>query len=133
MLKINSKFIIFIKSLTYTLLFFSILTKLIYIKYIETKFLLLGISEFSNLFGLIELTATLIYIYSRTHGLGFSLLCAYFGGAIAIDLQCLKYLYQPFLMLSLIFINTFIKRPSFFCNHFSIDRRPCCVIIKFRN
>ncbi|WP_242928801.1 hypothetical protein [Pontibacter vulgaris] len=65
-------------------LYFSTLTKPLFILHIAHKFEMLGIGEFGRLFGAIELPNLVLYLYPKIIGLGFVLLCSYFGGAIAM-------------------------------------------------
>jgi hypothetical protein len=127
---ISRRIVALIKNLTYGLLVFTAFTKLVPVDYITIKFGALGIGGFSRILGLIQLTAVLIYFSPKMHGLGFALLCAYFGGAVATDLQHPEYLPQPLFMLSLIFINTFMTDPSYFGKCFSADHRVCCTVVK---
>jgi hypothetical protein len=100
--------------LTYSLLLFSVLTKLFCIPYISEKFHTLGISEYCRIFGSIELLAIIAFIYPRTIGIGLMMLCIYFGGAIATDIHSPSYLYQPLVVLAFIFATAIIRKPSLF-------------------
>jgi hypothetical protein len=111
-----------VSSLTYTLLFFSVITKLFCIPYISEKFHILGIADYCQLFGVIELISIVLFAYARTMGIGIIMLCSYFGGAIATDVQSPNYLYQPFVVLGLVLISTFLKKPSFFHDGFRIEK-----------
>jgi len=91
--------------LTYFVLFFSVITKLLCIPYISTKFHSLGIGEYCQIFGLIELVGIAAFMYQRTIGIGLILLCSYFGGAIATDIHSIYYLYQPVIVLSLVLLT----------------------------
>lgn len=116
-------------AVTYFLLAFSTLTKLLFIPYIAHKFDVLGIAEYGRLFGLVELVAFVLYLHPRTIGLGFVLLCSYLGGAIATDLHAPQYLYQPITVLVLVFISTYLRRPNIFCDKLSAIQKTCCTIV----
>jgi hypothetical protein len=100
--------------LTYSLLLFSVATKLFCIPYISEKFHILGISAYCRVFGAIELVAVVAFMYKRTIGIGLMMLCSYFGGAIATDIQSPNYLYQPIVILTLVFIAAALRKPSLF-------------------
>lgn len=100
--------------LTYSLLFFSVVTKLFCIPYISEKFHILGISEYCRIFGAIELAAVIAFIHPRTIGIGLMMLCSYFGGAIATDIQSPNYLYQPLMVLVFVIATAILRKPSLF-------------------
>jgi len=119
--RVNNKVVRTVKILTYFLLLFSVMTKLFCIPYISHKFGILGIAEFCQLFGLIELTAICFFVYDKTLGFGLVLLCSYFGGAIATDLHSPEYLYQPLVVITFVLITSFIRNPAIF--HHSLEIR----------
>jgi hypothetical protein len=100
--------------LTYSLLLFSVVTKLFCIPYISEKFHALGISGYCRVFGVVELLAVCAFIYPRTIGIGLMMLCSYFGGAIATDIHSPHYLYQPIVVLLFVLTTALLKKPSLF-------------------
>ena len=111
---LNKRIVRVIFILTYSLLLLSVVTKLFCIPYISEKFHILGISEYCRIFGMIELIAVIAFIYPRTIGIGLMMLCSYFGGAIATDIQSPNYLYQPLIVLSFVFATAILRKPSLF-------------------
>lgn len=45
-----------------------------------------GLGNYITLFGVIELVSVALFIYPKTHKVGFLLLCSYLGGALSIEL-----------------------------------------------
>jgi len=113
--------IIFI--LTYSLLLLSVVTKLFCIPCISEKFQILGISEYCRIFGMVELIAVIAFIYPRTIGIGLMMLRSYFGGAIATDIHTPNYLYQPLVVLGLVFATAILRKPSLFHERLTILQR----------
>lgn len=132
MLQIPKNWVKAIVAITYFLLAFSTLTKLLYIPYIAAKFEILGIQEYGRLFGVVELVAFGLYLHPRTIGLGFVLLCSYFGGAIATDLHAPQYLYQPVVVLTLVFITTYLRRPSLYSDKLAAINKTCCTVVAWQ-
>jgi hypothetical protein len=112
--KINKRMVWVICALTYFVLIFSVIIKLLCVPYISAKFQTLGIAEYFHVFGLIELLGIVVFINQRTIGIGLILLCSYFGGAIATDIHFINYLYQPVIVLALVLITALIRKPSIF-------------------
>jgi hypothetical protein len=113
-LKMNTALVMILKYTTYFLLIFSVVTKLLCVPYIHQKFEILKIVEYCQVFGSIEFFAICFFLYSKTMGFGLALLCSYFGGAIAIDFRSPEYLYQPIVLIILIFITALFRKPSIF-------------------
>ena len=133
LLSIKKVIVRVIKTLTYSLLVGSVLTKSFCIPYISHKFHLLGIGDFCHFFGIIEFIAIVLFFYEKTLGLGVAFLCCYFGGAIATDFHSPEYLYQPLLVLSMVFITTTLRRPGLFYRPLSICEESGRIIIFFQN
>ena len=131
-MKISRNWVIAILIVTYSLLAFSTLSKLFLIPYIAVKFEVLGIAPYGRLFGLVELVAFLLFLHPRTIGLGFVLLCSYFGGAIATDLHSPEYLYQPIVVLMFVFLTTYLRRPSIFSDKLAAEQKNCCTVIAWQ-
>lgn len=132
MLQIHKNWVKAIIAVTYFLLAFSTLTKLLFIPYIADKFEILGIQEYGRLFGVVELVAFALYLHPRTIGLGFVLLCSYFGGAIATDLHAPQYLYQPVTVLTLVFVTTYLRRPSLYSDKLEAIDKSCCTVVAWQ-
>ncbi len=120
---VDKKVVRVISILTYSVLLFSVATKLFCIPYISEKFHILGISEYCRVLGIVELIAISIFIYRRTIGFGLMLLCGYFGGAIAMDIQSPNYLYQPLVVMTFVLITAAIRKPSLFHEDLTILQR----------
>ena len=120
--RIDKRIVRVIFILTYSLLLFSVATKLFCIPYISQKFHILGISEYCRIFGSIELLAVITFMYPRTIGIGLMMLCSYFGGAIATDIHSPAYLYQPLIVLTFVFATALLKKPSLFADNIRIER-----------
>lgn len=131
-MKINRTWVTTITAVTYLLLALSTLTKLLFIPYIAIKFEVLGIAGYGRLFGLVELVAFVLYLHPRTVGLGLVLLCSYFGGAIATDLHAPQYLYQPVTVLSLVFITTYLRKPSIYSDKLAAIHKTCCTVVAWQ-
>jgi hypothetical protein len=119
-LNLNKRIVRVVYILTYSLLLLSVATKLFCIPYISDKFHVLGISEYCHVFGTIELVAVVAFIYPRTIGIGLMMLCSYFGGAIATDMQAQNYLYQPIVVLVFVFVTAVFRKPSLFNDNIKI-------------
>ena len=129
MLIVKTPLVTAILAVTYFLLAFSSLTKILFIPYIAAKFEVLGIAEFGRLFGYMELVAFMLYLYPRTMGLGFVLLCSYLGGAIATDLHAPEYLYQPIIVLAFVFLATCLRNPALFSDRLTALKKSCCTLV----
>ena len=129
MLIVKRPLVTAVTAVTYFLLAFSSLTKILFIPYIATKFEVLGIAEFGRLFGCLELVAFILYLHPRTMGLGFVLLCSYLGGAIATDIHAPQYLYQPMVVLTFVFAATYLRNPALFSDRLIAVKKACCTIV----
>ncbi|MCO5947974.1 hypothetical protein [Mucilaginibacter flavidus] len=65
------------------------------------------------LLGLLELTCVVLYLIPATWRIGFFLLCAYLGGAGAIEISQ-HLMPTAFILLSLVWIGAFLKDSSLF-------------------
>lgn len=113
-LRMNTVLVMILKYIAYSLLIFSAVTKLLCVPYIHHKFEILEITEYCQVFGSIELLAICFFLYSKTMSFGLALLCNYFGGAIVTDFRSPEYLYQPIILIILIFITVLFRKPSIF-------------------
>ncbi len=117
---INKRVVRAVTVLTYTLLLLSVMTKLLCIGYISDKFQTLGIHHLCRLLGTLELIAVILFYFNKTFNIGLILLVAYFGGAIATDLQAPQYLYQPAVLLGLVIFTGLFHRPIIFMNELKL-------------
>jgi sorbitol-specific phosphotransferase system component IIC len=79
-----------------------------------------GLGNYITLFGVIELASVVLFIYSKTHKIGFFLLCSYLGGALSIELAS----GQPpmaAIFLILIWIAVYLKDKTVFTTRLKID------------
>lgn len=74
----------------------------------------LGFQEERLLLASLEILALLLYVFPKTFNLGFFLLTAYYGGAIAVNLNSFLDAIPAVVFLSLIWILTYIRRPNLF-------------------
>jgi hypothetical protein len=74
----------------------------------------LGFQEELLLLAGIEILALLLYVFPKTFNLGFFLLTAYYGGAIAVNLNSPLDTIPAIVFLALIWILSFIRRPKLF-------------------
>jgi len=133
LLSIDKRVVRIINVLTYSLLLFSVVTKLFCIPYISHKFHLLGISDYCHLFALIEFVGIAFFSYKSTLGLGLILLCSYFGGAIATDIHAPEYIYQPVIVVFFILLTSFVRKPSIFHERLTMDKENNRTVIRLRN
>jgi hypothetical protein len=76
-----------------------------------------GIHRYVYALGVAELVFCALWLYHKTSRIGFFLLCGYFGGAIATDLHHLDVILAPILILSLIWITSYLRDSSLFLAH----------------
>ena len=62
----------------------------------------------------IEILALILYVFPKTFKLGFFFLTAYYGGAIAVNLNSPIDTISAIVFLTLIWILSFIRRPKLF-------------------
>lgn len=74
----------------------------------------LGFQEELLLLAGIEILALLLYVLPKTFNLGFFLLTAYYGGAIAVNLNSPLDTIPAIVFLAFIWILSFIRRPKLF-------------------
>ena len=73
----------------------------------------MGMIQYLQLFGAIEVISLILFFYPKTHKIGFLLLCSYLGGAMSIELSH----GQPpisALLLALYWVSVFIKDKNMF-------------------
>ncbi|HEV8282787.1 MAG TPA: DoxX family protein [Chitinophagaceae bacterium] len=74
----------------------------------------IGLVEYIKILGVAELLFVIAFLISRTMKLGFLLLTAYFGGAMAVELSHGNIFIFPAIILTLIWIAAFLRDPSIF-------------------
>jgi len=74
----------------------------------------LGLEEELYLLAAIEIVALALYIFPKTINIGFFLLTAYYGGAIAVNLNDPVNTVPAIVFLTLIWMATFIRKPELF-------------------
>lgn len=74
----------------------------------------LGFKEELLLLAAIEILALLLYVFPKTFNLGFFLLTAYYGGAIAVNLNSPIDTIPAIVFLTLIWILSYIRKPNLF-------------------
>lgn len=74
-----------------------------------------GIGErYVYVLAIIEVIAVLFYIFPKTFRIGFLLLTAYYGGAIAFNFPSLVDMVPAIIFMTLIWTLTYIREPSIF-------------------
>jgi DoxX-like family len=73
----------------------------------------IGLAEYLKVFGCAELLLASLFLYPRTMRIGFLLLTAYLGGAIAVEISHGTFI-VPFLILTLIWIAAYLRNPAIF-------------------
>lgn len=74
----------------------------------------IGILEYMKIPGAIELLFITIFLIRRTMKVGFLLLTAYYGGAMAVELSHGNIFIFPAVILTTIWIAAFLRDPSIF-------------------
>ena len=73
----------------------------------------MGLAQYLKVFGCAELLLASLFLYPRTMRIGFLLLTAYFGGAIAVEISHGTFI-VPSLILTLIWIAAYLRNPAIF-------------------
>jgi hypothetical protein len=73
-----------------------------------------GVIDYINLLGTMEIAFTALFVYPKTMKLGFILLSCYFAGAIATELSHDGPLLNPVMPLALVWIAAFLRDQSIF-------------------
>jgi len=74
----------------------------------------MGILDYMKILGSIELLFVAMFLISRTMRIGFLLITAYFGGAMAVELSHGNLFIFPAVILTLVWIAAFFRDPSIF-------------------
>lgn len=73
-----------------------------------------GVIDYINLLGFMEIAFTALFIFPKTMKIGFILLSCYFAGALATELSHGGPLLNPIIPLALVWIATYLRDPSVF-------------------
>lgn len=76
-----------------------------------------GVHQYIYALAVAELVFCALWLYRKTSRVGFFLLCSYFGGAIATDLNHPEVIIAPIIILSLIWITSYLRDSSLFLAH----------------
>ena len=74
----------------------------------------MGLQNHLNFLIFIETIALVLFIIPKTFNIGFFLINAYYGGAIAVNLKSPNETIPALVVLTLIWVLTFIKKPKLF-------------------
>src|SRR6478672_184352 len=91
----------------------SAILKFINFPFLVQSFSEMGLAQYLKVFGCAELLLVLLFLYPGTMMIGFLLLTAYFGGAIAVEISHGTFII-PSLILSIIWIAAFLRDPAIF-------------------
>ena len=92
----------------------SAILKFISFPFLVQSFSEMGLAQYLKVFGCAELLLALLFLYPRTMRIGFLLLTAYFGGAIAVEISHHGTFIVPSLILTLIWIAAYSRNPAIF-------------------
>jgi hypothetical protein len=76
----------------------------------------MGLASYIFLFGIMEIVFALLFLYPKTIKIGFILISCYFAGALATDLSHGGNIIPPFVILSLVWIASFLRNQNIFFN-----------------
>jgi hypothetical protein len=74
----------------------------------------IGLTEYMKILGITELLFVAMFFIGRTLKIGFLLLTAYYGGAMAVELSHGNLFIFPAIILTMIWIAAFLRDPSIF-------------------
>jgi hypothetical protein len=83
----------------------------------------MGLGAYLKIFGATEILLAVLFLYPRTMKIGFLLLTAYFGGAIAVEVAHGSFI-APVVILSVIWIAAYLRRPEIFKEKKSAAKQP---------
>ncbi len=81
--------------------------------FLVQAFTVLGLANYLAVFGLAEITLAILFLYPPTMRIGFLLLTAYFGGAIATEMTHGGSI-VPVVILTIIWIAAYLRKPEIF-------------------
>ena len=73
-----------------------------------------GLLPYMKILGIAEITFVILFMWPRTMKIGFLLLTAFFGGAMAVELSHGNIFIAPAIILSLVWIAAYVREPSIF-------------------
>ena len=74
----------------------------------------IGVAQYLKVLGSAELIFLMLFLFPRTMRIGFFLLTAYFGGAMAVELSHGGYFLMPGIILAFIWIVAYLRDASLF-------------------
>lgn len=92
----------------------TLLTKILQIPSVHSQMEGIGLQEMLPLLIGLEISALLFYVIPKTARIGFFLLVAYYGGAIAVNLHQPSQAVPAIVIMVIIWITTFIQMPEIF-------------------
>jgi hypothetical protein len=94
------------------IIIFSALIKLIAVPPLVEIYARIGLLDSMKILGATELILVTLFILNRTMRLGFLLLTAWFGGAMAVELSHGNVFIFPAVILTILWIAAFLRDPS---------------------
>jgi hypothetical protein len=74
----------------------------------------IGLVPYMTILGIAELLFVALFLWSRTLKMGFYLLTAYFGGAMAVEFSHGTVFIMPAAILAIVWISSYLREPSIF-------------------
>ena len=74
----------------------------------------LGVGPYIPLLGTMEIVFTALFLFPKTSKIGFLLVTCYFAGALATDLSHGNPIMTPILILVLVWVAAFLRKPEIF-------------------
>jgi len=74
----------------------------------------LGVGPYIPLLGTMEIVFTALFVFPKTSKIGFLLVISYFAGALATDLSHGTPIMTPILILVLVWVAAFLRKPEIF-------------------
>ncbi len=74
----------------------------------------LGVGPYIPLLGTMEIVFTALFVFPKTSKIGFLLVTCYFAGALATDLSHGNPIMTPILILVLVWVAAFLRKPEIF-------------------
>jgi uncharacterized membrane protein YphA (DoxX/SURF4 family) len=74
----------------------------------------LGVGQYVPLLGTMEIVFTALFLFPKTSKIGFLLVTCYFAGALATDLSHGNPILTPILILVLVWVAAFLRKPEIF-------------------
>jgi hypothetical protein len=96
-------------------LIMSAVMKLSHSQQIVDGFGKIGLGNYITLIGVIELISVALFLFPKTHKIGFLLICSYLGGAISIELSTGQ-VPSAAIFLAIVWISVFLKDKLMFLN-----------------